>query len=188
MTKTKTSISYPLRIDSVVAPGGGLIGMTLCPGKKQNGALSGDWDRDLGLDLDTVRDWGAVAVVTLMEANELERYQVSDIGNSVSQRHMTWHHLRIIDANVPDERFEQAWTAVGPELCANLADGRNVLLHCLGGLGRTGTIAARLMIELGIPTEQAIVLIRKARPGAIETAAQEAYARCVLPIGASIPT
>ena len=63
-----TSESHPLRIDAVAAPGGGEIGMTFCPGKYQPTGLTANWQRDLGLDLDRIRDWGAVAVVTLMEA------------------------------------------------------------------------------------------------------------------------
>ena len=43
----QTSQTHPLRIDSVRTPGGGRIGLTLCPGKHQTGALTGDWQRDL---------------------------------------------------------------------------------------------------------------------------------------------
>ena len=42
----KTSISHPLRIDEVKIPNGtGIIGMTLCPGKKISSATSGVRDR-----------------------------------------------------------------------------------------------------------------------------------------------
>ena len=112
----KTSLSHPLRIDHVDAPGGGMIGMTFCPGKKQVGAFSGTWDRDLGLDLDGIRDWGAVAVVTLMEDHELARCRVAGIGTAVRDRGMRWHHLPIIDVNVPSKAFEQGWLTAGPQL------------------------------------------------------------------------
>ena len=175
MTQPMTSASHPLRIDAVTAPVGGLVGMTFCPGKKQVAALSGNWDRDLAVDLDRIRDWGAVAVVTLMEEHEFARFRVDGIGRAISERAMRWYHLPIVDGNVPDEAFEQAWATTGPELRADLTAGRNILLHCRGGLGRTGTIAGRLLIEFGLPAEQAINQVRQARPGAIETAAQELY-------------
>ena len=45
--KVQTSITSPLRIDTVPVPGTtGLIGMTFCPGKKDL-ELGGFWDRDL---------------------------------------------------------------------------------------------------------------------------------------------
>jgi ADP-ribosyl-[dinitrogen reductase] hydrolase len=50
-----------------------------------------------------------------------------------------------------------------------------VLLHCRGGLGRSGTIAARLLVELGENPRVAIDRVRRARHGAIETPAQEAH-------------
>jgi hypothetical protein len=69
----RTSATDPLGIDEAAAPGGGRIGMTLCPGKRQRGAAMGDWERDLAADLARVAGWGAAAVVTLMEQHELER-------------------------------------------------------------------------------------------------------------------
>ena len=180
----KTSLSHPLRVDAVVAPGGGLIGMTFCPGKVQPHGFSGNWDRDLGLDLDRIRDWGAVAVVTLVEAAELDRYRVPRLGAEVQGRGMEWHHLPIVDADIPRAPFDAAWPTIGPLLRAHLAAGRRILLHCLGGLGRTGTIAARLLIEMGQAPDAAIRAVRQARPGALETHAQVAYARAVRPLAA----
>jgi hypothetical protein len=62
MTENKSIIS-PLRIDAVTVPGtGGLIGMTICPGKDEYAGLgipSGPWKRDLDLDLLVIREWGA---------------------------------------------------------------------------------------------------------------------------------
>jgi len=86
----KTGITHPLRIDAVATPGGGQIGMTFCPGKKQRDSISGAWSRDLGLDLDRIREWGAITVVTLMEAHELACYKVGGLGDAVRQRGMTW--------------------------------------------------------------------------------------------------
>jgi ADP-ribosyl-[dinitrogen reductase] hydrolase len=176
----KTSTTHPLRIDFVVTPGRGLIGMTFCPGKKQRDALHGTWDRDLELDLDEVCKWDAVGVVTLMEDHELTRYQVACIGAAVAARGMTWYHLPIEDGGVPSNDFAEAWCLAGAALRTNLANGSRIVLHCRGGLGRTGTIAAQLLVELGVDANDAITNVRAARPGAIENTAQEAYVRSVV--------
>lgn len=56
MTGALTSASHPLAIAEVRAsPAHGAIGVTLCPGKQQRGALSGNWARDLAADLEVVR-------------------------------------------------------------------------------------------------------------------------------------
>ncbi|MDP7292161.1 MAG: hypothetical protein QF497_08015, partial [Verrucomicrobiota bacterium] len=61
-------------------------------------------------------------------------------------------------------------------------NGESIVLHCKGGLGRTGTIAARLLVELGMTPGNAILAVREARPGAIETSAQETYVLACKPV------
>ena len=174
----RTSITHPLHIAEVcAAPGYGKIGITFCPGKRQSNALTGSWSRSLDIDLDAVAAWGAAAVVTLIEEHEITSLQVSDLGRMTRERHMAWIHLPIRDVSVPDAAFEAAWTQAGEGLRARLRDGFKVMVHCMGGLGRAGTVSARLLIELGLSPAAAIEAVRKARPGAIETSGQETYVR-----------
>lgn len=137
--------------------------------------MSGEWDRDLRVDLDAIRDWGAAAVVTLVELKELTLLRVERLGEEVARRNMLWFHLPIVDVSIPEERFEREWDAAGLELRSILRSRRDVLVHCRGGLGRAGTIAARLLIELGTEPKEAIATVRAARPGAIETVEQETF-------------
>jgi hypothetical protein len=55
--------------------------------------------------------------------------------------------------------------------------GENILIHCKGGLGRAGMISGRLLVELGESPYEAIAKVRAARPGAIDTAAQENWVK-----------
>ena len=48
------------------------------------------------------------------------------------------------------------------------------LVHCRVGRGRTGTVLAAYLIAHGAPVHEAIAQVRRERPGAIETADQEA--------------
>jgi len=174
----RTSHSHPLQIAEVrPAEGLGRIGITFCPGKKDPAALTGAWHRDLALDLDAVRDWGAAAVVTLVEEHELHSLRVPELGNAVRERHMAWLHLPIQDVSIPTATFEREWDRVGAGLRSRLASGFDVLVHCRGGLGRAGTIASRLLVELGWEPARAITEVRRVRPGALETDAQEEYVR-----------
>jgi ADP-ribosyl-[dinitrogen reductase] hydrolase len=174
----RTSLTHPLQI-AVVRFGEnfGRIGITFCPGKNDPYAMSGHWDRDLDRDLDVIRNWGAAAVVTLLEPKELTLLRVEHLGDEVIRRTMRWFHLPIVDVSVPDQKFEQAWATAGDELRAMLGCQLDVLIHCRGGLGRAGTIAARLLVELGMEPETAIARVRAARPGAIETRDQEEFVR-----------
>ncbi|WP_234024904.1 ADP-ribosylglycohydrolase family protein [Tsuneonella amylolytica] len=166
----------------------GRIGMTFCPGKQQAHAATGTWKRDLALDVAAVRESGAAVVVSLVEPHELDELGVPDLGDEVRRQHMDWLHLPIADVSVPTDAFEQAWLTAGEGLRTRLRNGFDVVVHCKGGLGRAGMIAARLLVELGTPAEEAIAIVRAARPGAIETTAQERYVHSIAPAPELIPS
>jgi ADP-ribosyl-[dinitrogen reductase] hydrolase len=182
----RTSVTDPLQI-AAVRPDGlqGRIGVTLCPGKKDP---YGGWDRDLDLDLDLIQRWGAATVVTLLEDIELRSLEVTSIGDATRRRQMDWIHLPIKDVSVPGVAFEREWEVAGESLRARLRSGFDVLIHCRGGLGRGGLVAARLLIELGSKPEDAIGKVRRARPGAIETTDQEKYVRATKRVPEQIPS
>jgi ADP-ribosyl-[dinitrogen reductase] hydrolase len=172
---TKTSLSDPLHIASVSAPDiAGAIGITLCPGKKDP---SRNWDRDLDIDLAAVREWGAEVVVTLVEDHELELLHVPTLPDAVARHGMQWVYLPIRDVSVPDPTFEASLRSAGADLRNRVRRGGSILVHCRGGLGRAGTIAARMLVEFGMDAQSAIDGVRRVRPGAIETRQQEMHVR-----------
>jgi protein-tyrosine phosphatase len=171
-----TSPNNPLRIAEVlVGNNGGLIGITFAPGKQQLNGLSGKHQRDLAADLDRVAAWNAAAVVTLLEAHELDTLGIRGLRDAVRLRHMEWHHWPIRDHDVPGAALEAAWPERSAQIRLLLACGGRVLIHCKGGLGRAGTISARLLVENGMAPREAIEAVRAVRPGAIETEAQKRW-------------
>ena len=184
----RTSYSHPLQIAEVEAgPGMGKLGLTFCPGKQQPNAATGAWSRDLGHDVAQIARWNAAAVVTLVEDHELASLRVAALGDAVRGAHMAWYHLPICDAGVPGLAFEETWDDAGAQLRAIMRDGFNVLVHCKGGLGRAGMIAARLLIELGWLPDQAIAAVRRVRPGAIETNAQHRFVMGLSAVAEDMP-
>jgi hypothetical protein len=183
LAAARTSHTHPLQIAEVRAtPTHGRIGITLCPGKHDRFAHTGAWERDLGIDLDTIAAWGAKLVLTLVEPAELKELKVPQLGHEIHSRGIDWRHLPIADFSVPTKKFEEEWVSQGREIRELLRNGGDVLVHCKGGLGRAGMIAARLLAELGMDPEDAIHAVRHARRGAIETPSQLALVRRTVPI------
>jgi len=137
--------------------------------------MTSPWERDLERDLKAIVEWGANAVVTLMEAHEIIQLGVPDLGNRCEALGLAWFHLPIKDVSIPDAAFESSWKTVGHMLRKELKQRRGIVIHCRGGLGRTGLVAARLLIELGEQPDHALQRVRLVRPGAVETRQQEEY-------------
>ena len=173
----RTTQSHPLQIDTLGPVGRGRLGLTFCPGKVDPHAQTGAWDRDLDTDLRTLRGWGASTVVTLMETHELELLRVPDLGERVSRTGLRWWHLPIVDGGIPNRHFEHAWNRAGEDLRRRLLAGEGIVIHCRGGLGRTGIVAPRLLVEFGESPESALFRVRRARTGTVENWLQEEYVR-----------
>jgi len=80
-------------------------------------------------------------------------------------------HIPIVDFTAPTlHQVEQALSMIHFCLDRNMP----VAVHCIAGLGRTGTILACYLVGEGKSADQAIKTIRKWRPGSVENSEQEA--------------
>jgi hypothetical protein len=103
----RTSLTHPIEIAEISAPAGGVIGVTFCPGKHQPAAATGSWARNLDIDLDAIKAWGAGAVITLVTAAELKCLRVEMLGDEVVARGIKWL--------LYPKRRSRACGALGPE-------------------------------------------------------------------------
>ncbi len=80
-----------------------------------------------------------------------------------------WHNIPVQDYSPPTiAQLEQFL-----ELVKSAPSEAKIIVHCQGGIGRTGTFAAAYWITQGLSAQEAITLVRKARPHAVETQGQE---------------
>ena len=119
--------------------------------------------------------WGASAVLTLIEDHEFVRLGVPEFATEIRRTRLFWYHMAIPDMSAPGTVFDEAWSRDGARVFESLRAGERLVVHCAGGLGRSGMVAAKLLIALGAPASHAIATVRQARPGAIETDEQVDY-------------
>ncbi len=82
---------------------------------------------------------------------------------------LTETHVPVPDFGAPT--LLQLATTLGV-IHAAVQAGERIAVHCSGGLGRSGTVAACYLIDLGQDWRIAVDQVRRVRPGAIETQVQ----------------
>jgi protein-tyrosine phosphatase/nicotinamidase-related amidase len=140
------------------------LGLTILPGRA-------DRDRDLQQDLDALTEQQVGAVVCMVPSEELELYGAGSLLQAYSGRGLPFLHKPVVDQKACSVEELEALVRWIDE---QLTKGRNVMVHCVGGLGRSGFALAGFLVSRGLTAEEAIRVVRKTRsPRALETRIQE---------------
>ena len=130
------------------------------PGKLAIGPRprGGDWLAD------EVADWnraGVGAVVSLLTPDEEESLDLKQEAATVKRQDMSFVSFPIPDRQVPSSRAALASTL--ERINTDLSSGKNVLIHCRQGIGRTGLVAACLLVGKGWNPSAAVEHLSSAR-------------------------
>jgi protein-tyrosine phosphatase len=162
-----------LAVDFVRASAHGLpgrLGLTGAPGRWRPGRDPAS-DRLLEEDLARLREhFGAGTLVTLLEEREMHDLGLPRLREAVRRAGLESLWLPVPDFSEPPSL--EAAAALAGKILERMAAGGTVVVHCRGGLGRSGTIAACCLVAAGRTARDAVRLVRAARPGAVETPGQ----------------
>ena len=127
-------------------------------------------------ELNNFSSHNSSTIVTFVEDKEIEKLcDKKFFVRKIYSHNLKWIHMPIEDLKAPDPKFMDKWQTTKVLLKNDLIEGKNIILHCMGGKGRSGTIAALLLIEFGEKHKEAIEIVREKRKGAIETKEQEDF-------------
>lgn len=170
----------PLRIDWLDAAQlgdrlPGRLGLTILPGKhgvsfRYPGRV---YARNLEVDLASLVEAGVRRLELLVEDAELARWGDPEIVAVAAAAGVEIRRHPMPDGGPPASVNEMV------EILAEIRDGRgsgHVAIACMGGVGRSGTVAACALVDGGMTPAAAIAMVRAVRhPTAVETVAQERF-------------
>ncbi|MGO4671324.1 hypothetical protein AB4Z40_00380 [Bosea sp. 2YAB26] len=123
--------------------------------------------------LDVLKSRGTTLLVSLLDQTECDADDSEHLQRAAELRGIRLVCAPILDFSAPDETLD--WPRLAQAILGELSLGRGAAFCCLAGYGRSGMMAARVLIETGMPPQDAIAAVRSARPGAIESEAQVSY-------------
>lgn len=142
------------------------MGLTILPGRK-------DYSRSVDEDLKELQKYGVTTVVPLITDDELGHFGVSDLFSKYEEYGFKVNRLPIMDQLISSEDEMRGMVAF---LEQAIFKNEKVVLHCVGGLGRSGLVAASYLKYKGLNTTNALQAVRKVRgPRAVESRTQEDF-------------
>jgi len=128
----------------------------------------GDWLAD------EMADWrqaGIDMLLSLLTADEAQDLDLQNEANEAEEHGMAFASFPIPDRHVPRSEAEAA--EVLAKLDRDLQSGKNVLVHCRQGIGRSGLIAACLLAGKGLDPETAVAKVSAARGTTVPETAEQ---------------
>lgn len=145
----------------------GRVALSSCPGRTDVGG-------DVESDVRHLVRQGVGLVVSLVGDGEMERYGVVELRAQLGRAGLRSIQFPVEDT-LPPINLGQT-RVLCRQLLGWLGEGTHVLIHCIGGWGRSGTLAASLLTHQGYDADTAIRLVRQARsPRCVESRAQERF-------------
>ncbi len=130
----------------------------------------GDWLED---EIASWRRAGIDTVFSLLTPEEERDLDLADEGHQVRAHGMKFVSFPIPDRQVPSSETELS--AGLEKVDADLSSGKNVVVHCRQGIGRSGLIAACLLVSKGLDPESSVRSVSAARGTPIPETAEQRH-------------
>lgn len=118
-------------------------------------------------DIELWKKAGVKAIVILAEPQEIARYwgSLKNYFDALNDKGFEYNYSPVIDFHAPDlNQLKNVIEWIDSKVKAN----KPVLVHCRAGIGRTGTIIAAYLVKKGYEAGDAIRIVRRMIPLALE--------------------
>lgn len=151
-------MSHPFDVFSTPMLSGQLL-FTPCPATKGSSLVDA---------VATLKQAGATGIITLMADAELAENAAAELAQVCQQMDLKWYQLPVADDAAPADDFQAAWQQHSTEILQHLQAGETLAIHCKGGSGRTGLIAAQIVLAAGGELNATIAAVQAIRPRALQ--------------------
>lgn len=164
----RDTIGLPLVLTPSNSKSPGRLSISIAPGRQDD-----KHHRDIREDLNAIFEAGFETIVCLQEWKEFTELNTTFYPTiAQSEFGFRFLHFPIVDRKISS--LENTLPLL-INMINLLNAGQSIFMHCKGGLGRSGTIAACLAMYYGVSYENVISFIRSNRPGAIQTQSQKNF-------------
>jgi len=118
----------------------------------------GDWLEDV------LKSWRAAGIDLVLSL--LTPEEAGELGLQKEQREARNSDVRFLSLPIPDRQVPSSESSVKEtieQLDSALSAGKNVVIHCRQGVGRSGLVAACLLISKGLSSGAAVETLSAAR-------------------------
>eukprot|EP01066_Platyproteum_vivax_P009325 Platyproteum_vivax@DN4093_c0_g1_i1.p1 len=151
----------------------GRLGFCMAPGRKKE-KTGHVWLRDINKDMIRLKRGGCQLLVTLLTELELGPIHVTAIADAATRAGIEHVHFPIRDKWVPAD--SSAYNALIMRIISCLDQGKNCVVHCNGGKGRSALTLSCVLLHYNYNVNQSIKIIQSNKKGSLKNPTQKVYA------------
>lgn len=152
--------------ETLILANGAKLLFTPCPGTKSV---------SLENSVHQLKEQGVSMLLTLMFDEEMADNGITTLPNLCKSLQISWLQLPVIDDEAPQAEFEQQWQQHKTHILNEVHNKGVVAVHCKGGTGRTGTVIALILLQLGWSIDKIKQEIQTLKPKALRIQKQIDY-------------
>ena len=100
-------------------------------------------------------------LVSLLQYKEVISHSLSNEGVECEELAIEFINFPIKDHSTP--QFFIPYNQLIEQLVKRIESGKNIAIHCYAGIGRTGLIAASILIKMGMQVDEALIKLSRVR-------------------------